>query len=117
MQGRHITALILTGENAGLREFKEVMRDAFSGLAISSEGDKTKIEEHGAPSHTSARQNVFEKDITHPLWAPARGAAMFARVRQEVPWNCLEAEECRGEPKAMRGQSSQSLLGKQGTEL
>lgn len=34
-------------------------------------------------------------DVADPLWAAARGAALYARIRQEVAWNCMEPEGYR----------------------
>jgi hypothetical protein len=35
--------------------------------------------------------------VADPLYAAARGAALYARWRQEVPWDCVEGEGCNDE--------------------
>ncbi|KAL9094861.1 MAG: hypothetical protein Q9165_002810 [Trypethelium subeluteriae] len=72
-KGRKISALVLMGENAGIQEFQNALKGALSvsnieGMQVSAAVD--------------------------PTWAASRGAAMYARVRQEVPWNCREPKRC-----------------------
>ena len=115
-RGQPITALTLLGENAAMQEFRLALKDALGRVenrplenelkgedGSSSEGDKT------LDSHTDISAD--------PLWAAARGAAMYARVRQEVPWSCLEPESCREDLKDVTFESSQAFLGKEHMDL
>ncbi|KAL9066357.1 MAG: hypothetical protein Q9157_007168 [Trypethelium eluteriae] len=72
-KSRKISALVLMGENAGMQEFQDALKGA---LAMSRVEDM----------QVSA--------AVDPTWAASVGAAMYARVRQEVPWNCREPKRC-----------------------
>jgi hypothetical protein len=77
--GSKVTKVVLMGERAGDEEFAMALKNAF--------GDG----------------NTQELRLSHVLdstWAASRGAAIYARVRQEVPWNCKEPEECETEQMA-----------------
>ena len=78
---RPVTALVLMGENAGMEEFGEVLKDALG---------------------QERAQNLHVRIVADPMWAASRGAAMYARVRQEVPWNCQEPETCDEERTRLR---------------
>jgi hypothetical protein len=73
--GIQVTEVILMGEKAGEEEFATALKNA-------SGGGNTKV-----------------ATVVEPTWAAARGAAMYARVRQEVPWNCSEPQECETESR------------------
>ena len=72
-KGRKISDLVLMGEKAGMREFLDVLKDAL----VLERAETMQV--HAA---------------VDPTWAASRGAAMYARVRQEVPWNCREPDDC-----------------------
>ena len=35
------------------------------------------------------------KHVANPVFAAVRGAALYARRRQEVPFGCVEPEHCK----------------------
>ncbi|KAI9708734.1 MAG: hypothetical protein M1820_003689 [Bogoriella megaspora] len=72
-KGRKVSSLVLMGENAGMQEFQDVLKEA---LAL-----------RGA-------EIMHVDTAVDPTWAASTGAAMYARVRQEVPWNCRAPDHC-----------------------
>ena len=81
---RRITKLLLGGENATDLDFIAMLRDALGASASLSDG--------GVPD---------------PTFAVARGAALYARWRQEAPWDCVEDDECDTQrERERRGESS-----------
>lgn len=77
--GSKVTQLVLMGERAGEEEFSTALKNALDD------------------GNTRELRLSSVVDVT---WAASRGAAMYARVRQEVPWNCSEPEECGTEQVA-----------------
>ena len=77
--GSKVTEVVLIGERAGEEEFATALKNAF--------GDGN-------------TQELQLSRVVDPTWAASRGAAMYARVRQEVPWNCREPEACETEQMA-----------------
>ncbi|KAK1765028.1 hypothetical protein QBC33DRAFT_517234 [Phialemonium atrogriseum] len=80
---RRITKLLLGGENATDPDFIATLRDAL-----------------GAPASLS------DDGIPDPTFAAARGAALYARWRQEAPWDCVEDDECDTKRERERGEKS-----------
>jgi hypothetical protein len=68
---------VLSGESATEPEFSKALKDALRGV-------KTAALEKGG------------EEMVDPRWVAARGAARYASIRQQVPWNCGEPEECYG---------------------
>ena len=100
MQGRPISALVLLGENAVMPEFLTELRDALGRVSITTEPNVVNMdrddEAQARVSTESGRIPWVRSDaVADPLWAAARGAALYARLRQEVPWNCAELDECK----------------------
>ena len=98
-QGRPISALVLLGENAAMPEFLTELRDALSRVSITREPNVVSMnrddETQARVGPGSGRIPWARSDaVADPLWAAARGAALYARLRQEVPWNCAELDEC-----------------------
>ncbi|KAI9857502.1 MAG: hypothetical protein M1813_008252 [Trichoglossum hirsutum] len=82
-----ITQLILTGSSASVPRFKVAVKDALRDLV--AEGTLKILDEEGKDSKES-------KDKTLDLvFATAKGAAEFAKRRQEGPVRCVEREECK----------------------
>jgi len=85
-----ITKVLLSGESVMESEFPETLREALNdifgpyGPEISS-----MIDNNTALSHDGTACAAVD-----PLYASARGAAHYARWRQEVPWQCKELSEC-----------------------
>ncbi|KAI9714665.1 MAG: hypothetical protein M1812_006330 [Candelaria pacifica] len=52
-----------------------------------------------------------------PLWVAARGAANYARIRQQVPWDCEEFENCLEAAKQRFEMDQQRNLGSPKNEL
>jgi hypothetical protein len=98
-QGRPISAVVLLGENAGLPEFIKVLKDALSD-PWTTRVDAARRGGQEAQLGVGVEEAKLQTDIetvAEPLWVAARGAAMYARLRQEVPWNCMEPNECHRE--------------------
>lgn len=75
-KSRPITTLVLQGSGGSLHELGEAVRDALGPLGA------------------ALKEQTVEEDTPPPLWAAARGAALYARRRQEAPANCQEAQHC-----------------------
>jgi hypothetical protein len=71
-----LTSLLLFGEEATSKEFREVVRDTLFSLR-----------------HTDITSHSSFRDI-EPLGLAARGAAEFAKRFQEMPWGCREPAGC-----------------------
>jgi hypothetical protein len=82
-----ITKVLLTGENATEPDFLAALRDGLAGF----------MRVGGAEIET----------IADPTFAGARGAALYARWRQEAPFGCRERAKCEEERKKERADSSQ----------
>ncbi|KAL2038571.1 hypothetical protein N7G274_008619 [Stereocaulon virgatum] len=74
-KGQQISSLVLSGESATLPEFSKALKDALGGVWTAA------LEKGG-------------EEMGDPRWVTARGAARYASIRQQVPWNCGEREEC-----------------------
>lgn len=61
------------------------------------------------------RANI--EKMADPLWAAARGTAMYARIRQGVSCNCMEPATCQFEAVDQASRESQSILGRGMMEL
>ena len=99
-QGRPISALVLLGENAAMPEFLTELRDALSRVSLTTEPlavNMDRDDETQARVATGSGRIPWARSdaVADPLWAAARGAALYARLRQEVPWNCAELDECK----------------------
>lgn len=93
-KGRPISALVLLGESAGMPEFKKVLKDALSEKW--KQEPEAELKGDGeTQGDTDIQESMQIENVVDPLWAAARGAAMYARLRQEVPWNCQELETCK----------------------
>ena len=96
--GHPITALVLSGERASMPEFRQALKHALFSLELPSIAD-------GAGTASLGRRLEAMLDTpVDPLWAAARGAARYARIRQQVPWDCEEGEQCH----QIRGKKSTS---------
>ena len=91
-RGRPTTAVLLLGESTDNGEFTDVLNDALTSAGI-----------------------TLEEASRSPVWDVARGAALYARIRQEVPWDCSEPKDCWA-PIAM-AREMQHLLRKERLEL
>jgi hypothetical protein len=99
-RGRPISAVVLLGENAAMPEFLTVLRDALSGVGVTTkvmtwDEDCDHETQMSADGEGKRMVRARLEAVADPLWAAARGAALYARLRQEVPWNCMEATECK----------------------
>ena len=85
-----ITQLILTGSSAADQRFKAVVRDALrnveAGSALEILLDDDKATNDSDMDRDQAADFVF---------ATARGAAEFAKRRQEGPVRCADSDECK----------------------
>lgn len=102
------TRLLLGGENATDPEFLRVLMDVLGQTPAQV------LNIFGGPNNTGSLEG-FDGEVFHdPLFASARGAALYARRRQEAPFDCLERDECERERQRQR-ESKSTALGK--TEL
>ncbi|KAL8725072.1 MAG: hypothetical protein Q9166_007583 [cf. Caloplaca sp. 2 TL-2023] len=109
-EGRPVSALVLLGENADMTVFRKILKDAMSGSQkLTSLLDPKDID--AIQSDTSSLAGTHIEGVANPLWAAAQGAAMYARWRQEVPWDCLESKTCKNEQSNIEKNESQSPLG------
>lgn len=93
---RPITKLLLLGESASNPGFLTALKDALAHIAM------LPME---ANPYIGAAQPDVSVDVAvavDPLYAAARGAALYARWRQEVPWDCTEHEGCEDERRRER---------------
>lgn len=103
----------MLGENAGMPEFIKVLKDALSGFgkptveAPGRGGEETQQDVRG--KNDKFQGNV--ERVVDPLWAAARGAALYARFRQEVPWECMEPYECNEDMMDITEKADQLFLG------
>ncbi|KAJ4250978.1 hypothetical protein NW762_011628 [Fusarium torreyae] len=81
-----LTRVMLVGENSTHPAFLERLRDALESSGYSQ--DRMLI--------TKGEAN----DAIDPTFSSARGAAQYARWRQEAPMGCLEPIECLDETRA-----------------
>ena len=117
-QGRPISAVVLLGENAAIPEFLTVLRDALSEVGVTTKAmiwDEDRDHETQVSADGESKMIVRTRleAVADPLWAAARGAALYARLRQEVPWNCVELPECNTNVEAgLTGAVNQVLRAK-----
>jgi hypothetical protein len=83
---RPITKLLLAGESVTHDRFLDVLKDALAGL-----------------SGHDYRTELNIASIVNPVFAAARGAATYARRRQEVPFDCAEPKRCEEKRRRQRG--------------
>jgi len=50
------------------------------------------------------------KILEEPLFAAAKGAALYARWRQEIPWGCWESDKCEEGRRKERGETGEQYL-------
>jgi hypothetical protein len=118
-RGHPITAVVLLGENAAMQEFLTILRDALSEIGITSEpiiyrenaleNDKSENVDWDRGKASTARLKVAD-----PLWAAARGAALYAQLRQRFPWNCKERKECRNHTESGASETAQQVIWENG---
>ncbi|KAI0004847.1 hypothetical protein F4779DRAFT_58711 [Xylariaceae sp. FL0662B] len=97
-----LTLVMLAGENATHPRFLRTVRDALveSGYAT---GD------HGETQDDGLLVLGDEHGITDPVFASARGAAQYARWRQEAPFGCREDSECEEQREKQRAEKGDTL--------
>jgi len=118
-RGHPITAVVLLGENAAMQEFLTILRDALSEIGITPEpiiyrenaleNDKSENVDWDRGKTSTARLKVAD-----PLWAAARGAALYAQLRQRFPWNCTERKECRNHAESGASETAQQVIWENG---
>ncbi|KAH8657490.1 hypothetical protein BGZ60DRAFT_416034 [Tricladium varicosporioides] len=81
---RGLTKVLLLGENATNPDFLDALRESVADLIDSQKSRGTVI-----------RESV----LADPVFVGARGAAQYARWRQEAPFGCRELPRCEGQRK------------------
>lgn len=69
--GKKMTEIVLTGEHGAVPEILTALQEALASA-----------------------NPIKVSQLADPMWAASRGAAMYARIRHEVPWNCSLASDC-----------------------
>lgn len=85
-----ITQLILTGSAATDQRFKAVVKDALRDVVAASALEMLLDDDEATNDGEMDRGKVAEF-----VYATARGAAEFAKRRQEGPVRCAESDECK----------------------
>lgn len=87
--------MILLGESATNLDFQNALKDALAQVTMLPAAEVN--------LQIGAEQPDTSSDLVGDLvYAAARGAALYARWRQEVPWDCTEQEGCRDERRRER---------------
>ncbi|KAI9857448.1 MAG: hypothetical protein M1813_008198 [Trichoglossum hirsutum] len=93
---RPITKVLLAGESVTDAKFLNILRDSLAEIAGPSARREASDDEGWRVNMTFA----VDPDIgmlADPVFAAARGAALYARWRQEAPYDCVEHERCEAE--------------------
>lgn len=85
-----ITQLVLTGSSAADQRFKAVVRDALRDVVAQSTFEMLLNDNKATNNGEMDRGQVADY-----VFATARGAAEFAKRRQEGPVGCAESDECK----------------------
>ena len=117
-RGHPITAVVLLGENAAMQEFLTVLRDALSEIGITSEPiiyrEKALENDKSENVDWDRGSTTARSEMADPLWAAARGAALYAQLRQRFPWNCTEPKECRSHAESGASETAQQVIWENG---
>jgi hypothetical protein len=89
---KRITQLLLAGDRSKDEKFLWVLRDALA--EIHGPGSREKFLLESSQLNTS--------NIIRPVFSTARGAATYARRRQEVPFDCKEPKHCEEDRQRQR---------------
>jgi hypothetical protein len=93
---RPITKVLLAGESVTDAKFLNILRDSLAEIA----GPSARREASGDEGWRVNMTFAVDPDIdmlADPVFAAARGAALYARWRQEAPYDCVEHERCEAE--------------------
>lgn len=85
-----ITHVLLAGESATHPRFLAILRDVLADTSLSL----TPSSINPQPSTSDSRDLINIESIIDPTFAAARGAALYARRRQEVQSECTEPAQC-----------------------
>lgn len=98
-----ITHLLLAGESTTNSLFQDHLKDALSGLSGLYIGPKR--------TPFALAESTHKEKVMDLTFAAARGAALYARRRQEVQCDCSETKECESSRQKERsaGQVKQDL--------
>ncbi|KAL4916200.1 hypothetical protein BDW62DRAFT_186605 [Aspergillus aurantiobrunneus] len=88
------TKILLAGENATNPYFLRVLRDTLGSVRL-----QDPRQSENSPVDLLATSSSRMAD---PVFAAARGAALYARWRQEAPFDCVERPECEVERRRER---------------
>ena len=100
-----MTKVVLAGESATDPHFLGTLRDALQEVTAVHHLEALPRPWTEAVQWRMEKQKhqgwnlTFDRDLQNqvvidPLFAAARGAALYARWRQEAPYECVEKEEC-----------------------
>lgn len=89
-EGFHLDTVLLTGENATHPTFLQALRSALLGSGYTQR--KADSDQKEMFAHEMERNAAID-----PIFASARGAAQYARWRQEAPIGCEEQDRCEEE--------------------
>jgi hypothetical protein len=97
---RPITRLLLAGDSAKNEMFLKVLRDALAEVSSIQRAHTVQLD-------SSVR--VTSSNLVNPVFAAARGAAIYARRRQEAPADCVELKACEEKRNRERGKFGPKL--------
>ena len=96
-----LTKLVLSGENATNSVFLNVLRDALNINLRSPRLEPSTEDVIHVPARETAEDDISKikleehlNRMADPTFAAARGAALYARIRQVAPVLCMEKTEC-----------------------
>jgi len=95
-----ITQLMLTGSSASDPRFKATIKDAVQDVVAESALEMLLDDDKADNSG-----EIYRGQVADLVFANAKGAAEFAKRRQEGPVRCVESEECkliRGKERLVR---------------
>jgi hypothetical protein len=90
---RQITKILLASESATNSRFLRTLRDALYEVTVPP-GNEMLLYKKGSELGNLTLDDDFAARTTNPLFAAARGAALYARWRQEAPYECIENKHC-----------------------
>ncbi|GAB1316056.1 hypothetical protein MFIFM68171_06266 [Madurella fahalii] len=104
-----LTRVMLVGENVTDPKFLSVLKDALAGSRYAVGSGEIQGEERVLV--------VPERDrMVDPMFASARGAAQYARWRQEAPFGCREQRRCDEDREREREREREMTQKEQGSQ-
>jgi len=105
----HMTKVVLTGdESIATPEFQRTLKNALHEVSMSR---VSTFKDHRNLDVDALFDAAIETSgLQNPVFAAARGAALYARWRQESPFFCYETDICETERERERQNSSKESV-------